>query len=110
VEVHDHHCGFVGVCIGKRNIASFVSFLFWTSVHGCLTGLYATAFMTKNALDGRLYSQEKKEFLMMVANLMVGMHGFFFCFTLAGLARYTNGLAMENKTSNENLRNKWNAK
>eukprot|EP00210_Caulerpa_lentillifera_P002728 g2608.t1 len=32
IEEMDHHCPFIGNCVGKRNLRNFILFLIWTSI------------------------------------------------------------------------------
>lgn len=44
VEIHDHHCPWMGTCIGLRNLKAFICFLGFTSLHGIFTSILALAF------------------------------------------------------------------
>ncbi len=64
----DHHCTWLGTCIGKRNYAHF----FWFSVgimscfvYTCITGLVYMAFATRDMADDPDNLQEYHLWLMM---------------------------------------------
>ena len=47
VEVHDHHCPWMGTCIGRRSTRYFVLFLFYTGLHALITAALSFAFLFK---------------------------------------------------------------
>lgn len=50
VEVHDHHCPWVGTCIGFKNLKYFISFLFWTATVALVT-VGVTAYVMFTCVD-----------------------------------------------------------
>jgi len=109
--VHDHHCPWVGTCVGKRNIRYFIGFLFWTAIHGLVTAILGVIFF---AVKGKSIEFDLNKLQKMDTSFGVTfacmLYGAIFALTLFCFSGYSNTLVLQNITSNENLRKKWNAK
>lgn len=111
IEVHDHHCPFMGTCIGRRNTRYFVLFLFnasficFVSAVLCLVN-YLTSeislFSSNTSKDVGYWFQLVNFGLMLYLGLTT--------ISLACFGFDTNQNVMRNVTTNEQLRKKWNAK
>ena len=50
VKLMDHHCGFIGNCVGQRNFKSFFLFLFSFIIHSILT-IFFLILCIKNLIE-----------------------------------------------------------
>lgn len=114
----------MGTCIGHRNLRYFVCFLFYTCLHALFTSILSLLyFMIKSmgeykflnnsrAEDEEEEKVEISEFMnaVQVANGISLIYSFAFFLMLGCFALSMHYQVMENVTTNEQIRKKWNAK
>lgn len=111
IEAQDHHCPWMGTCIGKRNLKYFLAFLFWTAVHAFATAIICTAYFLTVTHKIDAFEQERSlERNVGLMSIGVGLYAGIIGMSLVCFFLYSLSLMNDNITSNENLRNRWNSK
>lgn len=101
IERLDHHCPWIGTCVGKRNYKYFLFFLWSVFLQVCFGIGFGALHITYHLHDG---ADPKKLTMSQIISIMImTLAGFLgiFVFFLFGYHQY---LLCRNETTNENLK------
>ena len=105
IENHDHHCPWVGTCIGYRNLKYFIGFLFWTGTTAlamCGICIQAMSLCHEQVADTENWSYSAITKALLIYSAIIS-----FCLTTFFLHQL-GCLGIQNITSNEDIRHRWN--
>ena len=103
VRKFDHHCPWLGTCVGHRNYKYFTLFIFNTTFYSAYISIISIIILI-------IYQQENNENKLWNIikgrpyAFIIGIYAFFMCFSLLTLSCYHCKLICNDETTNENYK------
>ena len=106
MAVHDHHCPWVGACIGQRNHIYFVSYVWITLILALFILVLDIIMITKNKDTFMVMDNENFKKLT-IPQALCAAYGLIVAFLLIFLSGYHMSIVYSNETTQEDIREKY---